>query len=124
MFSRIQGSGVRKWFILSFWTRLIESMPPATTTGAPSTMTCLAAVAIAIIPDEHCRSIVIPETSTGMPARIAHCRATLLPWEPCCMAQPITTSSTSPFSTPARSTAAAIAAAPMVGDSRLLKAPR
>ena len=33
-------------------------------------MTCLDAVAIAIIPEEHCLSIVIPGTLSGNPAAI------------------------------------------------------
>jgi hypothetical protein len=37
----------------------------------PSHMICLAIVAIAIRPEEHCRSIVIPGTDVGKPARIA-----------------------------------------------------
>ena len=35
--------------------------PPATTTSIRSMMICLAAVAIAIRPDEHWRSIVMPD---------------------------------------------------------------
>ncbi len=34
-------------------------------TGTSSTMICLAAVAIAIRPDEHWRSMLMPATSTG-----------------------------------------------------------
>ena len=43
--------------------------PPATQTGILSTITCLAAVAIAIRPEAHWRSIDMPATVTGRPAR-------------------------------------------------------
>jgi len=75
----------------------------------PSCRISLAAVAIAIIPDEHCRSSDIAATVSGSPARIALWRATLEPWPPCCNAAPMMTSSISPGSTPARRTACAIA---------------
>ena len=42
-----------------------------------------AAVAIAISPEEHCRSIDMPGTVTGSPARSAACLATFVPWLPC-----------------------------------------
>ena len=44
-------------------------MPPPMVICMPSSTICLAAVAIAIRPDEHCRSIVMPGTVTGKPAR-------------------------------------------------------
>ena len=80
----------------SFCTRLIDSMPPATATFTPSRITERAATAIACRPEAHCRSIVVPATVTGNPARIAPLRATFITVVPCCMAQPMTTSSTSP----------------------------
>ena len=43
----------------------------------PSQTICLAAVEIAIRPDEHCRSMVMPATEAGMPAAMAICRPTL-----------------------------------------------
>src|SRR3546814_12135043 len=49
----------------------IDSMPPATQMSWRSTMICFAAVAIVISPDEHCRSIDMPGTVTGRPARSA-----------------------------------------------------
>ena len=53
------GSGAIR--ISGVWTRLIESWPPAATTSMRSMMICLAAVAIAIRPDEHWRSMVMPD---------------------------------------------------------------
>ena len=97
-----------KRFILSFWTSEIDSTPPPMAIGAPSLMMYLAAVAIAIRPDEHWRSRVMPDTVTGRPARRAAWRAMLLPVVPCSSAQPNTTSSISAGSMPARSTTAAI----------------
>ena len=69
--SRSAGSIARNMFMFWFCTRLIDSRPPATTTGMPSWMTCLAPMAIAIIPEEHCRSTVMPLTVSGNPAAIA-----------------------------------------------------
>ena len=48
----------------------MDSTPPATTTSILSVITCFEAVAIAIIPEEHCLSIVMPETVLGRPAAI------------------------------------------------------
>ena len=53
--------------------------------------------------------IVVPAAVTGIPARISALRAMFMPVVPCGMAQPITTSSTSPTSMPARDTALEIA---------------
>ena len=50
----------------------------------PSSMISFAAVAIAIMPDEHCRSSDIAGTLSGSPARSALWRATLKPCAPCC----------------------------------------
>ena len=79
---------------------------------------------IAIMPDEHCRSTVIPGTCTGMPAASALQRPTLYPVVPWGSAQPRITSCTSPASTSARSRAWVMAWAARVGPSVLLKAPR
>ena len=54
----------------------------------PSTMICLAAVAIAIRPDAHCRSSDMPDTLVGSPARSSAVRAMLSPGAPCWSAQP------------------------------------
>ena len=120
----IQGSRLWKRLACSFCTRLIDSTPPATTMGTSSTMTLFAAVAIAIIPEEHWRSILIPAVVTGNPAAIAHWRAILDPCVPCWRAAPMMTSSTSPGSTPARSRTARMTGATMLGASRLLNEPR
>ena len=73
--------------------------------GTPSIRIRLAAMVIACNPDEQNRLIVAPAVVTGSPARIAACRAMFEPVAPSCRAQPITTSSTSAGSMPARSTA-------------------
>jgi len=119
-----RGSWARYEFQFSFCTRLMDSKPPPTTIGMSSSTICFAAVAIAIRPEEHCRSIDMPATLTGRPPASAHCRAVLVPWLPCCIAAPMTTSSTSSGSTPARRTASAMAWPPRVGASVLLNAPR
>ena len=93
-------------------------------TSMPSEMICLAAMLIAIIPDEHCLSIVCPATESGRPASKRHCLAVLKALEPICKAAPITTSSTSPGSTLALSTACLMAWAPKACPEVLLNAPR
>ena len=79
----------------------------------------MAAVAIAIRPEEHWRSMVMPLTVTGRPAARAAMRPMFRLVVPCGIAQPMITSSISAGSTPARSTAARI-----VGASVLLNRPR
>ena len=110
-------------FIFSVCTKLIESNPPPTTTSIPSEIICLAAVAIAIIPDEHCLSSVIPLTVTGRPAANAAFLATLQCCVPCCKAAPIITSSTLFGSTPDLFTASSIAQPAIVGAVVLLNVP-
>ena len=110
-------------FIFSVCTKLIESNPPPTTTSIPSLIICFAAVAIAIIPDEHCLSNVIPLTVTGSPAVKAAFLATLQCVVPCCKAAPIITSSTFSGSTPDLLTASSIAQPAMVGAVVLLNVP-
>src|SRR5206468_12896593 len=92
--------------------------------GTSSTMTLFAAVAMAMSPEEHWRSILMPAVVTGNPAAIAHWRAILDPCVPCWRAAPMMTSSTSPGSTPARSKTARMTGATMLGASRLLNEPR
>ena len=99
-------------------------MPPPIAISTPSCITERAATAIACRPEAHWRSMVVPATVTGRPARIAPLRATFITMVPCCMAQPITTSSTSPGAMPARFTASAITWPARVGPSVLLSAPR
>ena len=79
----------RKRFWCSFCTRLIDSTPPATATGTPSTMTRWAAIAIAWRPEEQKRLIVVAAAVTGSPARSAACRAMLWPVAPSGIAQPM-----------------------------------
>ena len=85
---------------------------------------CFAAIATAIRPEAHWRSIVWPATDVGKPARSSDWRAVFWPVEPCCIAQPITTSSTSSGSIFARSAAAVSAWAASVCACVSLKAPR
>ncbi len=66
----------------------------------------------------------LPAIVTGKPARSALCRATLKPWLPCWTAAPMTTSSISAGSTPARFTASAMAWPPSACACVSLKAPR
>ena len=122
--SRTWGSWARKEFWFLFWTRLMDSMPPAMTVSMPSTMICLAAAETAMSPDEHWRSMDWPETLTGRPAAMATWRPTLNPCVPCWRAEPTMTSSTSAGSIPARETTASMAGAAMVGAGVSLKAPR
>ncbi len=69
-------------------------------------MTRCAAIAIVCRPDEQNRLTVTPETVIGQPAISAIWRAMFSPVAPSGVAQPISTSSTSPASMPARSIAA------------------
>src|SRR5438093_1307255 len=108
----------------SFCTRLIDSSPPATMIGTLSTITRCAAIAIACRPDEQRRLTVVPAVVTGSPARSAAWRAMFWPVAPSGSAQPITTSSTSPGSIPARFTAWAMTWPPMAAPCVLLNAPR
>src|SRR3954447_8505468 len=101
----------------------MDSTPPATTTSMRSTITCLAAVAMVIMPDAHWRSIDIPATVTGSPARSAAVRPMVV-CTPCCRAAPMITSSISAGSSFARSIAARIGCAARVGEGVALNAPR
>src|SRR5215216_2297021 len=67
--------------------------------------------------------MVVPATLTGSPARSNAFRAMLVPVVPCCMAQPITTSSTSAPSILARDSADEIAWPNRVAPSVWLSAP-
>ena len=64
--------------VLSFWTSEMDSKPPPATIDMPSLTICFAAVAMAIMPEAHCRSTDMPATEEGNPARRAACRATLV----------------------------------------------
>src|SRR5258707_574564 len=105
-------------------SRLMLSRPPATITSASPVMMRCAANAMVCRPDEQKRLTVTPGTVTGRPARIADRRAIFCPVARSGMAQPITTSSTSPGSTPARSTACLTTWPPSTAPWVMLKAPR
>ena len=81
------------------------SCPPAMQTPMPSTMICLAAVATAMRPEAHCRSMVWAATLTGSPAAKTALRAMFRPAVPPASTVPITASSICAGSTPARFTA-------------------
>src|SRR4051794_30022186 len=100
------------------------SNPPATATGTPSHTTRFAAIATACSPDEQNRFTVMAAALLGSPARSEACRAMLWPVAPSPKPQPITTSSTSPGSTPARSTACLITCPPISAPCVRLNAPR
>src|SRR5690606_14282663 len=72
-------SRARNVFICSFCTSEIDSSPPPTAMGTLSRMICFAAVAMAIRPEPHCRSTLMPATLTGRPAATAALRAMLPP---------------------------------------------
>src|SRR3954468_11999967 len=82
-----------------------------------------AAIAIVCNPLEQKRLTVTPATETGRPARSATWRAMLAPVAPSGLAQPISTSSTSAPSMPARSSAAFTAWPPSSAPCVMLKAP-
>src|SRR2546427_8576915 len=82
-----------------------------------------AAIAMVCRPLEQKRFTVAPLVVTGRPARNAIWRAMLLPVAPSGVAQPISTSSTSAPSMPARCTAAATAWPPSVAPWVMLKEP-
>ena len=107
-----------------FCTLEIDSTPPATITGAPSTTMRCAAIEVACKPEEQKRLTVVPATVTGQPARIAATRATLCPVAPSGSPQPKTTSSTSPGEIPARSMAARMTCAAMSAPCVRFRAPR
>ena len=81
-------------------------------------------MAIACRPELQKRFTVTPDTVTGRPARIADNRAMFWPVARSGMAQPRITSSTSPGSTRARSTAFLMTWPPSTAPWVLLKAPR
>ena len=91
-------------------------------------MICFAAVAMAIRPDAHWRSIVCAGTLAGSPAAKPALRAMFIPAVPAASTVPITMSSIAarPWSSmrPARCTACAMAWAIIVGDLVLLSDPR
>ncbi len=83
-----------------------------------------AASAIVCSPDEQNRLIVMPGTDTGHPPAMAAWRAIFQPVAPSGLAQPISTSSTSPGCSPARSIACLTTWPPIVAPCVLFNAPR
>src|SRR4051812_42897158 len=75
-------------------------------------------------PEEQKRFTVMPGTVTGHPARMAIWRAMFQPVAPSGLAQPMITSSTSPASTLARSSAACTTWPPIFAPCVMLSAPR
>ncbi len=104
-------------------TQEMLSTPPATCTSPSPARMRWAAIAIVCRPDEQKRLTVAPGTVTGNPARTAHWRAMLTPVAPSGLAQPISTSSTSAGSIPARDTACCTTCPPRVAPWVMLKAP-
>src|SRR5260221_670718 len=84
--------------------RVIDSTPPAMTTSAPPAWISRAAAMVACMPEPQSGLTVWPGTSTGKPARRRPIGATLRLSSPAWLAQPKITSSTSPGSSPIRST--------------------
>src|SRR5712692_4530560 len=121
--SSSQGSRAM-WGFRSFCTQEMDSNPPATMTGARSTITLCAAMAMACRPDEQKRLIVAPAVVGGRPARMAIWRAMFPPVVPSGKAQPISTSSTSAGSSLARSIAALTTCPPSVAPWVMFRAPR
>ena len=111
------------WFIW-FCTQEMLSTPPATYTSPSPAMMRWPAMAMVCRPLEQKRLTVMPLTLVGSPARNATWRAMFQPVAPSGLAQPISTSSTSPGSMPARSTAALTAWPPSVAPWVMLKPPR
>src|SRR5260221_8994373 len=86
--------GLRASLFPPIGMRLIDSVPPATTTWAAPVWISWAARAMAWSPDEQNRLMVMAPAVYGTPARRAACRATFIPCSASGMAQPSTTSST------------------------------
>ncbi len=73
---------------------LMFCTPPATITSAVPLITACAAKWTACWEDPHCRSTVVPGTSSGRPAASQHVRAMSPAWGPMVSTQPKMTSST------------------------------
>ena len=110
-------------WLISCCTHEMDSTPPATYTSPSLATTRCAASAMVCRPEEQNRFTVRPDTVTGQPARNAAWRAILEPVAPSGKAQPISTSSTSPASIPARVMAWEIAWPASVAPWVILKAP-
>ena len=85
---------------------LMFCTPPATTTSVVPLITACAAKCTACCDEPHCRSTVVPGTSSGSPAASQQVRAMSPACGPMVSTQPNTTSSTASGSMPVRSTSA------------------
>ena len=74
----------------TYGARVIDSIPPATTTSTSPARIIWSASAIAVVPDRHTLSTFSAGTSLGIPAAIAACRAVICP-VPARITCPITT---------------------------------
>jgi hypothetical protein len=108
---------------ISCCTQEMLSTPPATNTSASPAMMRCAAMAMVCRPEEQKRLTVAPEVVTGRPASSAIWRAMFMPVAPSGLAQPMSTSSTSAASMPARWMACCTAWPPSVAPWVMLKAP-
>src|SRR5689334_5824615 len=79
-------------------------MPAETTTSSWPDATEAAAFRLVCIDEPHCRSTVVPLTSTGQPAARTVIRPMFHPCSPIWVTHPIWTSSTAPGSRPVRAT--------------------
>ena len=77
----VPGPGAERFAVLRSAPARSNSTPPPTAICMPSSMISLAAVAIAIRPEAHCRSSDMPATLSGRPARKARSGAPTL--KPC-----------------------------------------
>jgi hypothetical protein len=102
-------------------TRLIDSVPPATTAPANPHIIRSAANAIDCSPDEQNRLIVTAEALTGTPARRLAMRATLRPCSASGMAHPIITSSMSDGSIPGALRSASLITVAAISSGRTVR---
>ena len=98
------------------------SMPPATTIAPDPAAIRSWANIVAFMPEPHILLMVVQPTCSGTPAPMAAWRAGACPW-PAERMLPMMTSSTSCPATPARLSAASIAAEPSSGARASFNAP-
>src|SRR5580765_2192295 len=97
-------------------------MPPATMTSLTPAASMSCANIAAFIPEPHILLTVVAPVESGRPPPRAAWRAGACPW-PAGRTQPMITSCTCSGLTPARSTAARIAAAPSCGAEKSFSSP-
>ena len=102
---------------------LMFCTPPVTITSFVPLRTAWAAKCRACWDEPHCRSMVVPGTSSGRPAASQHVRAMSPAWGPIVSTQPKMTSSTAAGSMPVRSTSPEIAWAPRSAGCALASPP-